>query len=257
MNGITRQGAKRFGVFHWAAIVFTLLLLASSSMASSAMPLPDDADGVNGPAAQATKRGTVSPQDKTATARANASAGRYRNQVFIPTAVAMAQDAEVIFGPESGELESVEDGRLESFCAEVDLTNFIVTFRMYNPSGNAVWVYGLSFRTDEEGNAYRLAVASTNRWLLAYLDAAASSFNDAGTGSIPNMDVKKNGFNDFIIMVQDEMSLISVNGEYLTPSLVDRQLNSGDVCLIIDNFLDYERDGRTYEFENFTVYEIP
>ena len=81
-------------------------------------------------------------------------------------------------------------------------------------------------------------------------------FGNGGTGSVPNMDLKAGGFNDVTLIVQEDYMLVNVNGEYLSPITLENT-DSGDICLTIDNISDYEREGRSFQYENFLIDELP
>jgi hypothetical protein len=255
MFATPKPSTRRVGILYVLTIAVTILLLAASGLPTSA--LPDDLERGAGDSQNPTR---ISNADRTATVRARRNGDRDRNRRRQPTATVMADGATEIFGPENGELVSDENGSLEKFCADVEVSNFIARFRMYNPQGggSGLWEYGLTFREDSEGTGYRYIMSGRNRWFLAVFDSAASEFNQAGTGAVPNMDITRRGFNDIVIMVQDDLLLISVNGEYLTTEFGVAGGNiASQVCLTTDNFSDTESTGRTFQFENFIIEELP
>ncbi|MBX3081242.1 MAG: hypothetical protein KF716_06370 [Anaerolineae bacterium] len=243
---------RRAGIFYVLTISLTLLLLAASSIPTSAQPTTLEEEV----RMQTTK---LSNQDKTATARAKKASEYPRNRRAYPTATVMSDGADLIFGPDSGELVSADDGTRKPICAEVDVRNFIVHFRMYNPAGNADWEYGVDFRKVTDGDAYFWFLYSRGQWAVARFEGGDlnSAFSNLRLGSVPNMDRKPNGFNDITIAVQEDLMLVSVNGEYLTYASVAQLMDSGDVCIVVDNFSSLVRDGRSFQYENFTIEELP
>ena len=242
---------RRAGIFYVLTISLTLLLLAASSIPTSAQPTTLEEDW----RMQSTK---LSNTDKTATARVRKNSDRDRNRLRQPTAAFMVEGADNIFGPDSGELVSVVDGRREETCAEVDVRNFVAHFRLFNPSGRSFWEFGVVFRKVEDGDAYFWLFSGESRWFMASFEGGAinQSFGNGGTGSVPNMDLKAGGFNDVTLIVQEDYMLVNVNGEYLSPITLENT-DSGDICLTIDNISDYEREGRSFQYENFLIDELP
>jgi hypothetical protein len=245
---------RRVGLYYMLSISLTLLLLAASSIPTSAQPtgLGDQSDTF------LQRSPTASNFDKTATARARRAGDRDRNVRIQPTVAVMSEGAEEIFGPDSGELSSEEDSSLEKACAEVNVRNFIVRARVFNPTGGGrEWDYGITFREDADGNSYRFIISYASRWFVAVFDQAATSFSNAGTGSVPNMDLRRGGFNDIVLTVQDDLTIISVNGEFLTPVKTVEIINEGEICMSTDNINTWESDGRSFVYENFTIEELP
>jgi hypothetical protein len=230
-----------------------MLLLMLSGSASSAAPQSPAVDAPAGFRAQRT--GTPSSFDKTATARARRAGDRDRNLRFIPTAVLIAESAELAYGPESGEITGEEDDFIEEYCADVDFPNFVLTVRFFNPQGLSQWDYGVIFRKDEF-DYYNLIVTYIARWGIAlFKQGEALDFSNFGTGSVPNMDRGRRGFNDLTLIVEDELGMVIMNGEYLTPVKLRDKLAGGEICLATETF--WSRDGSTLSFENFAIYELP
>jgi hypothetical protein len=242
---------RRAGIFYVLTISLTLLLLAASSIPTSAQPTTLEEDV----RMQSTK---LSDNDKTAVARAKKNGDRDRNRLRQPTAVFMMDGAENIFGPDSGELVSVENLLREETCAEVDVRNFIAHVRVFNPTGRSFWEFGVIFRKVEDGDAYFWLFSGQSRWFMASFEGGQlnQSFGNGGTGSVPNMDLKAGGFNDVTLIVQEDYMLVNVNGEYLSPITLQNS-DSGDICLTIDNLNDVEREGRSFQYENFLIDELP
>jgi hypothetical protein len=250
MFATQRPSSRRLGILYVLTISLTVLLLAASSIPTSASP--DASDAQSGINPQTTR---LSNPDRTATARFKTNASRPRNVSRHPTSTAMADGASLIFGPDSGELVSEVDNDFEEYCADVSVQNFIVRLRMFNPRGTGLWDYAIAFRQDSERTGYRFVVISRGQWVLGVLDAAASQISNANVGSIANMDIRANGFNDIVLIVQDELAMIAVNGEYLTPPRINELVDVGEICLMIDSA--WERDGRIFAFENFSIEELP
>lgn len=229
-------------------LLSAILMILLVSMLGSAGPSVVEA------ASDGKRQGGTGP-DATATLRAKRAGEKRQYNAFRATASAMidGSDETATFGPEEGTL--IVGSKNNNFaCADVSLANFGMTIRMINPRspGSNRWQYYIQFRLDSDDH-YFLIIDSLAGSGLAFNEAGNNGLSNIRLASVVNFDRSRKGFNDFVMLVQDNLALVVVNGEYLTPFKINRKAAAGDVCIGL--FTD-ATDGMEVDYERWEIYEL-
>lgn len=192
--------------------------------------------------------------ERTRTARSRAT------ESARATATARARTPQIVFGPSGGSLLHEDDESIKYDRAPVQLNNFIVTARFYNPfdSSENSWDYGFGFRetTDSE---YRLVVNSNQSWNLRLATNANGTleFKGIAEGSISNLDISVNGSNLVRLEVRGGEARFYVNGDFIDTLDVSELTSTGDVWIGTGFFKGSEITGKSTRYQDFTVWTNP
>jgi len=189
----------------------------------------------------------------TAIARATATVQSVR-----ATATALAQRANKVYGPVSGSL-SHQEGYITSRDANVNLRDFIVEVRFYNPYNRAEksWDYGFLFRSAGGNQNYRLSIDSDSDWSLRLSEGDPNASKHVASGSIKNFDFSASGSNFLRLVVRSTSAFFFVNGDYIVTLDTSDKIAGGDVSAGTGFFSGNEMVGKSTRYEGFTVWSLP
>jgi len=179
--------------------------------------------------------------------------------------------AHLIFGPISGQLANKPKGEIPFQSAGVNVQNFYVTARFYNPYSplEGLWSYGFLFRDTDRNSQYRLIIDSNGSWAL-YLAQGSVSDQPVQSGSIsPNPDSffdtpnpvnffnnLPGGFNDVVVHAYNSTGYLYINNQFITNLNLSEKITKGDVLIAKDLYSNSGIDGKITRFENFGVAEL-
>ncbi|MBD0262044.1 MAG: CHAT domain-containing protein, partial [Tolypothrix sp. Co-bin9] len=149
---------------------------------------------------------------------------------------------------ESGKMPGYKEYTVWVQPANVNLRNFIVETKFYNPYDGAVnkWTYGFSFRentssdlNDSQRQGFTLCIQS---------DSKTWAFDTTGTnltGNVPNLNVSDHGSNKLRLTVKGKTVKLFVNDVYLETFDVSTLMKNGTVFLIVKDGIN----GKSVKYE--------
>jgi hypothetical protein len=174
-----------------------------------------------------------------------------------PTPVSAATPppgAEVVFGPEDGEVEAPRNDTLTSFVfANVEIANPGIEIDFENPfrRTDEPWILGLIFRNSGD-SFYVLTVASDQQWELTLFGGGDSEAVDSGR---IDEDINANRSNRLQLFVQGDNATLFINDEQVAEIDVSEHTDEGLVALL----LTYDPDDSAVDsvpYEGFTIYDL-
>jgi hypothetical protein len=160
----------------------------------------------------------------------------------------------LILGPLDGSLVHSNDGLIKTFWAGQDTKNFILNVVLVNPYSAVFhpWDICIRFRrvyTDE----YRLTIFSTRGWTLTQ----GLSTEPIASGTLPNLKIGEAESNTVYLAVVDGVASLKVNDTLVPGMDVSSYQASGDVGIAIGTQKGGEVDGRTTQYKDFSLWNIP
>ena len=162
----------------------------------------------------------------TSLARATATAQAQTTNAAILSNIEAPRS--LVYGPNSGALEHTTNDLISAQDAGVNLTNFIVEARLFNPyaTSKGAWDYGFILRHAEKNTHYRFVIKSEKSWTLV---------NNTGDpdgviitqGELPSLDVSENGSNLVKLVFQGDRGWFYLNGELITELDLSARMNPG------------------------------
>ena len=152
-------------------------------------------------------------------------------------------------GPLSGSL--VQQAAFASAePAGVEVADFSTRVRFQNPEdASTPWDFGFDFGRAGDASQ-RVMVDSTGVWRYSpYPDGASDS------GPAPSLDTEPGGVNTLDLVVNGELGLLAVNGEYVTTITLPSPVTS-DVFVTSGVYGSTTVDGREIPFDEFTVWPL-
>lgn len=178
--------------------------------------------------------------------------------------------ARLIYGPVSGQISNANGTEIAAQGARVDVQNFYVTARFYNPYSitEGKWSYGFLFRNTNYNEQYRIVLDSSGSWAL-YLaqgtvpDKSIQSGVFSGVnwdtlekGSSVNFNTAPDGFNDIVVHAYNGSGYLYVNNQFVANLNLSGKIAKGDVSIATNMYKNYNIPGRFTRFENFSVAEL-
>jgi hypothetical protein len=155
-------------------------------------------------------------------------------------------------GPADGALaQTVGAAAVEP--AGVDLEDFVAHAVFTNPSdaGTTPWDFGIAFREQENGDHYRLTIASDGTW-----EFQIGLQDDLASGTVPSLNFEQGALNTLELVVAGNSAGFSVNGEFIS-SLDTSQLHgASDVWIGAGFHRANASEGESTQFQDFTVWPL-
>ncbi len=181
-------------------------------------------------------------------------------QALQATATALIPQASLVYGPAEGELAHEEGDFIPKLDTEVNVRDFIVEARFYNPYDPAEkgWDYGFGFRDTGSDSNYRLYVESSGKWTLDSVTTRGeeADFEEVGGGHWPGLDLSAGGSNHLRLVVQGEAALFFINGAYVSTLDVSARNLFGGVWIGTGFETGHEMLGRSTRYQDFSVWSL-
>ena len=175
------------------------------------------------------------------------------NQATFSELAAAAIESNPVAGPADGELmETV--GSATVAPAGVDLESFVARAVFTSPSDAAErpWDFGIAFREQENGDHYRLTIASDGSWEYQIgLQAPLAE------GRAPSLSFEQGAENTLEVVVSGDAAAFSVNGSFVSDLDVSDLNGAADVWIGSGFHRANTEEGRVTRFQEFTVWEVP
>ena len=169
-----------------------------------------------------------------------------------PALLATASAEPPLAGPMSGELPHAI-GRAAIMPIGVDVEDFVARVEFVNPSNAAdqPWDFGIAFREQENGDHYRLTVASDGTWEFQIGLQA-----DLAGGTVPSLTFEEGGRNVLEIVVAGGSAGFSVNGRFVSELNTSELAGASDVWAGAGFHQANASEGEFTRFEEFTVWPL-
>jgi hypothetical protein len=155
-------------------------------------------------------------------------------------------------GPKAGELAQAI-GAAATDPAGVDVEDFVARATFVNPSNaaNAPWDFGIAFREQDNGDHYRITVASDGSW-----EFQIGLEPDLAGGMLPALNFAEGASNTIEVVVSGETAGFSVNGQFVSQLDVSALRGAADVWVGSGFHRADATPDRVTRFKNFTVWPL-
>jgi serine/threonine protein kinase len=201
--------------------------------------------------AQAVATGAAGAQ---ATAVAMAVSSGAPDKYVEDIADALAHQGAKVFGPVGNQLiHNADDGLIVDKSAGVNLRNFIVETRFYNPydAAKKPWDYGFFFRHTGKNEDYEVEVNSDAEWTSWYHN------DNTGYESVDHLDLSATGSNLLTLIVNDDKGFFFVNGYYVSKLDLGDKNEAGDISVATGLVSGDEVTGAATRYEDFSIWPLP
>jgi hypothetical protein len=169
-----------------------------------------------------------------------------------PQLVAAATTEPAQAGPTSGDLvQSI--GAAAVMPIGVDVEDFVARVEFVNPSDatDRPWDFGIAFREQENGDHYRVTVASDGTW-----EYQIGLQADLAGGTVPSLSFEAGGRNVLEVVVAGDSAGFSVNGVFVSELNASELHGASDVWVGSGLHQANANDGQITRFEGFTVWPL-
>ena len=169
-----------------------------------------------------------------------------------PQLIAAATAEPALAGPTSGDLvQSVGAAAVMPIGVEVE--DFVARVEFINPSDatDRPWDFGIAFREQENGDHYRVTVASDGSW-----EYQIGLQADLAGGTVPSLSFEAGGRNVLEVVVAGDSAGFSVNGVFVSELNASELHGASDVWVGSGLHQANARDGQVTRFEGFTVWPL-
>jgi hypothetical protein len=169
-----------------------------------------------------------------------------------PQFVAAATTEPALAGPTSGDLvQSI--GAAAVMPIGVDVEDFVARVEFINPSDatDRPWDLGIAFREQENGDHYRVTVASDGTW-----EYQIGLQADLAGGTVPSLSFEAGGRNVLEVVVAGDSAGFSVNGVFVSELNASELHGASDVWVGSGLHQANAIDGQITRFEGFTVWPL-
>jgi hypothetical protein len=169
-----------------------------------------------------------------------------------PLLVTATTAAAPLAGPMSDDLAQTV-GSATVMPIGVDVEDFVARVEFINPSDAAdrPWDFGIAFREQENGDHYRLTIASDGSW-----EYQIGLQTDLAGGTVPSLSFEEGGHNAIELVVAGDSAGFSVNGVFVSELNASELHGASDVWAGAGFHQANAFDGEVTRFENFTVWSL-
>ena len=161
-----------------------------------------------------------------------------------------------LFGPSSGILYSAKNGFIEISSANMNIHDFILEVRFYNPYdiSEGIWDYGLFFH-DNGADGYFFSLDARSNWEIDSL-LKNKHIDIVDRGKVINMNVSSGEFNDIRLTVIDQTASVYVNDEFVSRIELPYDFGNGNISVGIEFNSNHEVDNKEVRFDGFTIWAV-
>lgn len=156
-------------------------------------------------------------------------------------------------GPVAGEL--IQDvGAATVAAAGIEAENFLVSATLVNPSSatEQPWDFGIAFREQENGDHYRLSIASDGRWKLQ-----VGTQPPLAGGTLPALNFAGGASNRLTLLANGKSGAFAVNGAFASELDLSALSGASDVWLGTGFNRAAVAAGAVTRYTDFTVWALP
>ncbi len=169
-----------------------------------------------------------------------------------PQLLAASTAAAPLAGPTADDLAQTV-GSAAVVPIGVDVEDFVARVEFINPSDatDRPWDFGIAFREQENGDHYRLTVASDGSWEFQIGLQA-----DLAGGTVPSLSFEEGGRNVLEVVVAGDSAGFSVNDVFVSELNASELHGASDVWAGAGFHQANAYDGEITHFEDFTVWSL-
>lgn len=169
-----------------------------------------------------------------------------------PQLVTAATADAPLAGPTSEELAQ-KVGSATVMPIGVDVEDFVARVEFINPNDatDRPWDFGIAFREQENGDHYRLTVASDGSWEFQIGLQA-----DLAGGTVPSLSFEEGGRNVLEVVVAGDSAGFSVNDVFVSELNTSELHGASDVWAGSGFHQANAFDGEITQFEDFTIWSL-
>ena len=192
----------------------------------------------------------------TSLARATATAQAQTTKAALLSNIETSRS--LVYGPNSGSLEHTTNDLISAQDAGVNLTNFIVEARLFNPysTSQGDWDYGFILRHAEKNTHFRFVIKSEKSWALVNNTGDPDGVIIA-QGELPSLDVSENGSNLVKLVFQGDRGWFYLNGEMITELDLSARMNPGAIFIATGIFQGDGKAGSSTRYSDFSIWSLP
>ena len=178
------------------------------------------------------------------------------------TKAALLSDIEtsrsLVYGPTAGALEHTTDELISAQDAGVNLANFIVEARFFNPyaTSQGNWDYGFILRHAEKNTHFRFVIKSEKSWALVNNTGDPDGVIIA-QGELPSLDVSENGSNLVKLVFKGDRGWFYLNGGMVTELDLSARVNPGAIFIATGIFQGNGIAGSSTRYSDFSIWSLP
>ena len=181
------------------------------------------------------------------------------------TIAAASRNADAVFGPADGKLDHDEDGLIEISETDMDLRDFVLKVRFFNPYATTEgdWDCGIGFRdgepSEQDRKFYLVWVDSARNWRLslATMQGGEADYETLASGRAEDLDITAGGSNYLQLLVNDDHAIFFINSQYTATLDVAAHNMSGGIWIGTGLSSGHEFEGQSTRYEDFTVWTLP
>jgi serine/threonine protein kinase len=166
--------------------------------------------------------------------------------------------AQLVYGPSSGSLEHTEGDTIIAQEAGVNLRDFIIETRFFNPYAASAgkWDYGFILRHETKNVQYRFLIRSDNSWLLINNTGDPDGATVA-EGALPKLLVGASESNLVKLIFQANHGWFYLNDELISELDLSARMNSGGIYIATGIFQSDKSPGSTTRYTDYRIWSLP
>jgi hypothetical protein len=166
--------------------------------------------------------------------------------------VAAASTSAPLAGPTAGDLAQAV-GAATVAAAGVEVEDFVASATFFNPGDAAAqpWDFGIAFRAQENGDHYRLTIASDGTW-----EYQIGMRSDLAGGNVPSLSFEEGAANTLELAVAGDSAAFSLNGAFVSTLDASELRGASDVWVGTGFHLADAVEGAVTRFADFTVWPV-
>lgn len=167
-------------------------------------------------------------------------------------------NSRLVFGPQSGTLEHDDGSSIIVKNADVNLRDFIVEARFYNPyaAADGLWDYGFIVRHETKNVQFRFVIQSKKTWVLLN-NTGEPDGETIAQGEIPALKVGAQDSNLVKLVFQGNRGWFFLNDVLVTEMDLSARMNSGAVYIATGIFQDDKQPGKSTRYTDFSIWSLP
>lgn len=264
-----RPQKRRRSPLVWLALGSSLLLCLIAAAVGGVLVVGEQQNAQKTSQAQSTATQQALVQaTSTQQAQLTQTAAIFAQRTAAAQATQQARDAAlarleankiIAFGPVAGTLvHEADDHLIESYDADVNLKDFIVEARFFNPYGLEVgdWDYGFVLRHESKDTQYRFVIRSDKLWVLLN-NTGTSDGQEIAQGALPDLDVSASGSNLVRLVFEGAHGMFFLNGQFISDLDLSARQNAGDILVTTGVYEGDEQNGHYTGYADFSIWQIP
>jgi len=161
-------------------------------------------------------------------------------------------------GAFDGSLIHKDDDYVEMFWPDdVDLSNFVVEARFFNPysPSKGKWDCGFLFRHEGGNKQFRLTIHSDKSWDLD--NWVGETTNSIDYGVVDNLDISERGSNKITLIARNKTGYFYVIDVFIATLDLSARINSGSILVATGMYSGDEINGYKTRYKDFMIWSLP